>query len=447
MKVLFISDNDLISKRFNGYDYNAILEKYDIELKMLVANKMSNDDFVFQINPGIDNFTVTIIKSKSFFEADVIHLHLIHNTPFDINFLPLITRLKPTLITLHDCFFLGGHCIHHYTCEKWKTHCADCGFLDNAFKIEYDDTALKFLLLKTAIYNSFITAIVASDWMYNKVRQSYIWKDKKIFLLPFGVNQNIFKRADTITVRKNLGIPVNNTVLMFRCQENNPYKGLDIILHSLKNIQSTSNITLIAVGTSNNCNVLNNYKKNYDLKVYDWITDDNILSQLYQASDIFLMPSKQEAFGLMAVEAMCCGKMVLATTGTALESIINHPHCGIAVEHNADIYLNELQRLLNNKTEIIERGDKSYSFAKETYSETRFYDNLVKIYKDVINYYISCQTDSDIINNKLVISQINKYNNEYLNINTIHQKSLIFRIKKHLIYKLNLGKNRRTKSV
>jgi glycosyltransferase involved in cell wall biosynthesis len=406
MKVLFISDNDLVSRRFNGYDYHDTLEQYNIESTMLVENKISTSDYVHSIIPNSNDFTLSIIENKLFIESDIIHLHLVHNTPFDINYLPLITRLKPTVITVHDCFFLGGHCIYHLNCEKWKTHCADCEYLNISFKIEYDDTALKYLLLKTAISNSFISAIVASEWMYNKVEQSPIWNKKNIYKLPFGINQNIFKLSNSDIAKSNLNIPSNNIVIMFRCDPGD-YKGMDIILYSLKNIHNKESITLITVATEG---MLPELKDFYDVREYGWITDDMFLSQLFQASDIFLMPSIQEAFGLMAVEAMSCGKMVLATRGTALESIINHPNCGIVVEHIADAYLNELQRLLDNTDEIRQRGEKSYNFAKKSYSEVSFYEGILNIYNNILKYYTSCVTESEKVSVELVISQLKKYN-------------------------------------
>jgi glycosyltransferase involved in cell wall biosynthesis len=424
MKVLFVSDNDLISRRFNGYDYHDTLEHYNVESTMLVVNKMSDSDYVHPIIPNSNGFTLSIIENKYFFEADIVHLHLIHNMPFDINYLPLITRLKPTLITLHDCFFLGGHCVHHYACEKWKTFCMDCEFLNITFKIENDDTAIKYLLLKTVVSNSFISAIVASEWMYNKVKQSPIWENKNIYKLPFGINQNVFKLSNTVTAKNNLNIPSNNTVIMFRCDPGE-YKGMDIILYTLKHIRNKENITLITVATKG---MLPELKDLYDVREYGWITDDIFLSHLFQATDIFLMPSVQEAFGLMAVEAMSCGKMVLATKGTALESIINHPDCGIVVEHNMETYLNELQRLIDNTDEIKQRGEKSYNFAKKTYSEEIFYEGILNIYNKVLKHYSSCVTESDKVNIESVISQLKKYNpvsvNNYNN-GFINQISLL----------------------
>jgi len=408
MKVLFIGDNDLISRRFNGYDYHDVLFAYNIESSMLVAKKMSNSEFVNQINPSIDNFTLSILKNKLFIEADVIHLQLIHNTPFDINYLPLITRLKPTVITLHDPFFLGGHCIHFFGCTQWKYHCADCQYLDIPFKLQHDDTALRFLIKKISISNSQISAIVASNWMYNLVKQSPIWDKHNIQKLSFGINQNVFKPENTQNAKKRLGIDENSITLMFRSQDNS-FKGMDILKYSLNNIHADKRITLITVGQTG---LLNRYKEKYIIKEFEWVTDTVFLSHLYQATDIFLMPSVQETFGLMAAEAMCCGKMVLATANTALEYTVNHPDCGIVVEHNAEVYAKELQRLLNNEEEIKNRGKKCLEFAKNTYREDLFFSGLLNVYNNVINSYNLNLPASEKENSNLVLAQLKKYSED-----------------------------------
>lgn len=109
-----------------------------------------------------------MLRRKEFLFSDIVHLHLIHNTDFDIKMLPIMTRLKPIVITLHDPFFLGGHCIYHFDCEKWKTQCRMCPYPDAAFPLDEDDCAMQFVLKEHAFQDADISVIVASDWMRQK---------------------------------------------------------------------------------------------------------------------------------------------------------------------------------------------------------------------------------------------------------------------------------------
>ena len=380
IKNLQISSYDLIGNKFNGYDLHLQLRENGIDSKHLVLFKESNDVNTFPYDFNVKDATKELLQQKIFVDADLIHLHLVHNI-IDLNYLPIITRLKPTILSMHDPFFLGGHCVHHFDCKKWQTHCEDCPYLNEPFALSKDCTALNFELKKQAIQNSQIAAIVASKWMKNKVEQSPIWQGKKIYLLPFGVDQKLFKPADINLAKRKLNIQENSIVIMLRSDWGS-FKGLDIAKKALLSLKNSKNITLIAVGEKG---YLSELHGRFNILDYDWIKDDKLLVSLYQACDIFLMPSRQETFGMMAIEAMSCGKMVLAleSDGSALPEVIDSPNCGLAV--NEENFSKELQRLVNDHEEIIERGKKSLDYAQKNYSKDVFVTEVVKIYEEVMS--------------------------------------------------------------
>ena len=426
---LQIGDNDLAGNKFNGHDLHIYLRENKIEANHIVNYKASLDPYTYVYNHNTDNFTETLIKNPLFLNADIIHLHLIHNTKFDIKYLPIITRLKPVVITLHDAYFLGAHCVHHFNCKKWKNHCYDCEYLDKPFAIESDDTAFQFEIRKKVIQNSNLSVIVASKWMENKVKESPIWKEKKIYRIPFGINQELFKPRNIKEAKNELGISEDSITLMFR-GFGYIYKGMDVIKKALKNIYYDKKITLISVDTTEG--ILDDLKKDYNVIEYKWITDDNFLVKLYQASDLILMPSKQEAFGMMAIEAMSCGKMVLALEGTALKDVINAPECGIVCKE--DEYTEQLQYLINNINEVKKRGEKSFQFAKENYNKDIYVNKIIDIYNETIDNYKIDNTYS------LILEQLNKYDqnnlsNNHSNNNLVVNNNLINNIKGIYFYK------------
>lgn len=402
MKNLQIGDNDLIGNKFNGHDLHFYLKDKGWNSFHLTANKQSDDENTFIIPTIADlklkyelyqehesyyaihgmlyPFVYDIIYNKLFLETDIVHYHLIHNYFFNIHLLPIMTKLKPSVWTLHDPWALSGHCIHSFDCEKWKTGCGDCTYLDTHFAMSPDNTAFNFELKRQAIQNSDISVIVASKWMKQKVEQSPIFKNKPIYHVPFGINQNLYKPEDKETSKKEFGIKQDSLVLMFRSVLD-PFKGLDIIKNSLKTIETDKDITLITVGEKG---LLDEFKEKFKILEYGWINDDKKLVKLYQASDLFLMPSKQETFGLMAIEAMSCGKMVLSIEGTSLPDVINATECGIAASRNADEYAKELQRLIDNPSEIEQRGLKSLEYARQNYNHEVYVERIINVYKEVI---------------------------------------------------------------
>lgn len=401
---LQISSHDLIGQRFNGHNLHFYLREQGVESKQLVLDKKSNDENTFVFDFLVEHSCKSLLHQKLFIKSDIIHLHLVHYI-IDVNYFPFITKVKPTVITLHDPFYLGGNCVHHFDCTKWKTHCADCQNLDNEFAPYNDFSALNFSLKKKAIQDSSITAIVASKWMQQKVKQSPIWKNKKVYYLPFGIDTEKFTPGDSVAAKKTLDIPEDNTVLLFRA-DTLKLKGFDIIVNALEKVPHKSKITLIAVGTSG---LLGTLANEYHVIEFDWVNDEDKMIQLYQTCDIFLMPSRQEAFGFMAIEAMCCGKMVLAieSEGSALVETINSPTCGLTVKE-AD-YAIELMRLLNNKKEIIERGSKCAEYARAKHSKDKYIQEMIRIYREVINNH---ERDEESM---LLYEQLRKYaNNNFI---------------------------------
>lgn len=423
---LQIGDNDLVGNKFNGHNLHLYLRERSIDSNHLVSKKLSDDKNTFYVCYGKNYgsvktdtaaleksynvqsmfypFAMDIMNYELFQNADIVHYHLINNYFFNINMLPLMTRMKPSIWTIHDPWVLTGHCVYPFGCKKWLTHCSDCPHLDTHFSLSKDTTALNFELKRQIIQNSKLSLIVASKWMKNNVENSPVTKGLPVYHVPFGVNQEIFKPKDIFETKKKLGIDPESFTIMFR-SDNSAFKGLDIIKYALKSIKTKNQITLITVVEKG---LLKDIKKAYPdkfkIKEYGWVKEDKELAELYQACDLFLMPSKQEAFGMMAIEAMSCGKPVLATEGTSLPDVINAPECGFTTAHSSKAYAAELQNLIDNPQIVKKIGLKSLEFARQNYNHEVYVDRMIDVYKEVMAKH---KTDKDA---ELVLKQLKKYN-------------------------------------
>jgi glycosyltransferase involved in cell wall biosynthesis len=56
------------------------------------------------------------------------------------------------------------------------------------------------------------------------------------------------------------------------------------------------------------------------------------VAELLTCSDLFLLPSEQESFGLVALEAAACGTPVVAAAVGGLRTLVEHEHTGFLVE-------------------------------------------------------------------------------------------------------------------
>lgn len=400
-KVIQVSDQDIIGNKFNGHDLHFHLRYNDIDALQYVCKKSSKDPNTFIVDDkNSENFFQSLVYNKQFAEADLLHFHLLNNTSFNINFLQFLASIKPIVWTIHDPWSCGGHCIYPGSCQKLFSHCRDCQNLHVHFARINDYTALEYAQKKFAIRQSQIFPIVASKFMQGILEKSPIWKDKRINLVPFGVNQDLFKPKPLDKMRREIGLPANATILFARTQRY--FKGLAILRKAL--MVQKRNFILLTVGENG---LLPNLPSNIMHKEYGWITDDAFLAKLYQSCDLFLMPSEQEAFGMMAIEAMSCGKMVVAldVPNSALPEVIDSPECGIAVKPSE--YPATLASLLENPEEIQVRGEKSLNFARREYALDIYLKRIIKVYEEAMKEFVPSEDA------KLLLSQIVKYAPEY----------------------------------
>lgn len=446
-KNLHIGLTDLVGNKFNGHDLHLYLRQKGVDSRQLVWSKESNDPYTYiirdydknseeirnyftQIHNQYELDSITnvlgydIIYSDQFLNADLIHYHLISDHFFDLLLLPLMTRLKPSVITLHDPWLLGGHCVHHFDCNKWQSHCKDCPYLSVHYPLKKDNSALNFSLRKDAIERSEIDVIVASKWMEKKVKLSPVFKNKKVHYIPFGINQNIFYPINKSFAKSFFNLSPDDLVLMFRYHESE-FKGLDIIDYVLKNVKSNKKIILFIL---DNIPEKPKYSFNYESICFGWVKDDELLAKIYSAADILLMPSKMETFGMMAVEAMSCGTLPIVWEGTALQEITNSPHCGVASERNPRAYAKLIQYYIENKKELIKHQEACAKFAKKKFNHENYVKKILDVYKTLMMRK-SINKDDELLLNQLKKHMLVKSNN---NKNYLYNQQKTNKLKKYL---------------
>ncbi len=74
---------------------------------------------------------------------------------------------------------------------------------------------------------------------------------------------------------------------------------------------------------------------------------------ILNASDLFLLPSQSESFGLAALEAMSCGLPVIASSAGGIPELIKHNECGFISE------IGDIERMAKYAVDLL-TNDKKY---------------------------------------------------------------------------------------
>jgi glycosyltransferase involved in cell wall biosynthesis len=92
------------------------------------------------------------------------------------------------------------------------------------------------------------------------------------------------------------------------------------------------------------------------------------------ASDVFLFPSRYEAFSLATIEAASCGLPIVATRVNGTEDFIHPGHNGYFIEHDAEQMARTLQPLLRSSSLRRTMGEAARRHVEQNYTWNRVAD-------------------------------------------------------------------------
>jgi glycosyltransferase involved in cell wall biosynthesis len=161
------------------------------------------------------------------------------------------------------------------------------------------------------------------------------------------------------------------------------YKGLEYIIKALEILKTSVPITIL---TFNERGHFNRFLGKHHIIELGWLEDEEETIDAYQASDIFVMPSVAEAFGMMAMEAMACEKPVITFDGTSLPEVIFAPEGGISVPaRDVDALASAMCDLIENPEKRIKIGIRARKLAMQHYDINQQIKRTLEVYEEVLN--------------------------------------------------------------
>jgi len=239
-------------------------------------------------------------------EFDIIHLHWISNF-IDIKSLLKEYSHKKIIWTLHDLNpFLGGL---HYTIDYQR--------VDESLK-SHDMNLSKEkhqLIRGKGIHFNFL-----SKWLYEEALLYAPWlKDEDVSFSVNGIDISNFRTEGRKEVLSELGMDKKKKNILFISESLSNYrKGIDLLLNVLnKEFCRENNINIYAVGKKD-------IEKDYShINFIGRIDSFNELQKYYMASDLFILPSRQDNLPNVMVESLCSGCPVVAFNTGGMKEWIN----------------------------------------------------------------------------------------------------------------------------
>ena len=160
----------------------------------------------------------------------------------------------------------------------------------------------------------------------------------KIFLLPNTVDGEKFSPKEKnfeLVSRFN----ISNKKVIFtlsRISEKDKHKGHDIVIGALPRvIPEIPNVVYILGGSGDGMRGVKQLVKDNNVEdrviLPGFITDEELVDY-YNLCDVFVMPSKKEGFGIVFLEALACGKPVIAGNQDGSRDPLLNGELGILID-------------------------------------------------------------------------------------------------------------------
>jgi glycosyltransferase involved in cell wall biosynthesis len=263
-------------------------------------------------------------------QVDLLHLHNLHSPAgyFDLHLLPALSRKFPTILTLHDAWPLAGHCAHSIGCERWLTGCGQCPDLSIYPSIPRDATAFNWRRKRDLYAQSRLRVCTPSRWLMEKVERSILAPAvAESRVIPNGVDLATFHPADPRAARAALDLPQDAKILLFAANgiRNNVFKDYRTMRDAIarvahdhetsfsrdpKGSATTPELIFLALGETAPAEQLSAHAT---LRFVPFQPDERAVARFYQAADGYLHPARADTFPTTVLEALACGKPVVAT--------------------------------------------------------------------------------------------------------------------------------------
>jgi D-inositol-3-phosphate glycosyltransferase len=229
-------------------------------------------------------------------------------------------------------------------------------------------------------------------WLYRANRRT-------IEVVPPGVDVNRFRPLEPAAAKQAIGLDADQKLLLF-VGRIEPLKGVDTIFDAMSIIKRDAphlldKLSLGIIGGDPDAPADDNKEMDRlkalrcelglsDLVVFLGAKDQDTLNYYYAASEVLIMPSDYESFGMVALEAMASGTPVIASEVGGLAYLVRDNHNGYHVPvREPQALAAKIRTILEDPAERNRLAHNAHEYTQD-YAWPKVADRLLDIFASIL---------------------------------------------------------------
>ena len=213
----------------------------------------------------------------------------------------------------------------------------------------------------------------------------------KLRILTNGYNEDIFypEAVDRTELLASMGLPYHGENIVLFAGKLTAFKGVGTLLRAALCYDSLlkDEILTLFVGDGEEREQLEMLCRCLNLKKTRFLghRSQDELRRLYNAADVFVMPSRREPFGLVALEAMACGLPVVASNEGGMPEFVSRDAGTLVSVDDVDAFCGAILEELARHHVEPERRAAIARYARCNFAQQSYVERLEEVYEAALS--------------------------------------------------------------
>ena len=313
-------------------------------------------------------------------QADVLNVQFAWNFIDYPKFFQRIPPMQPVVVTMHEMAHFTGGCSYAGSCTYFHDACGKCPKIERRGDQDWSRAGWE---RRRSAYSrkpkGKLHFVADSHWLATEARKSSLLCDWPVSVIHYGLDTAVYRPLNRLFARSTLGIPLDAPVISFAAAAvDDQRKGMRHLVEALAGMKTKP--FLLTWGKSHSPmldKIAHRHLGNLD--------SEHLMALAYNATDVFVMPSLEEAFGQTALESIACGTPVAAFGAGGIVDTVRHEQTGLLATVGQHEELRScITRLLNEQSLWLHCSREGVRVAAAEFSLERNGRRYLKLYESLL---------------------------------------------------------------